>query len=145
MFQECLSLLQVKAIIYVMASVLAIVAGLVRVDAAVYPSWGSWCMPKNGLLIWVWVLLPLLGLAPDCEACSALVKAISKAVGLSSFWICIFSATAPSSFAHRSLIWEDWALIFCSCLSWDTESDPNRRNGNGLSRCFGRVLASSKD
>ena len=75
----------------------------------------------QGLPVWVWVLLPLLFYAPDCVAWSALVKAICNAAGLSSSQIWIFLATALSSLACKSLIWEEWALIFSSCLSWDVE------------------------
>ena len=55
--------------------------------------------PRKGLLVWVWGLLLLLFLAPDCVAWSAFVKAICNTAGLSSSQIWIFSATAPSSLA----------------------------------------------
>ena len=88
-------------------------------------SWDSWHLPRKGLPVWVWVLLPLLFFKPDCVAWSALVNAICNAAGLSSSWICIFSATAPSSLVHKSLIWEDWAPIFWSHLHWDVEAVPS--------------------
>ena len=70
---------------------------------------GSCLFPKN---------LPfVLKCCP--EAWSAFVNAVWSIMGFSNSLIWVFSAIAPSSFSRRSLIWEDWALIFLSHLCWD--------------------------
>ena len=70
---------------------------------------GSCLLPKN--------FPQVLKCCP--EACNALVSTVWSVAGLSNSRIWVFLAIAPSSFSQRSLIWEDWALIFWSCLCWD--------------------------
>ena len=87
-------------------------------------SWGSWCLPKKGLLLpchWPELADPKPD-RPTLVACKSLVKAICKDVGFKNSQIWDFLAIAWSNLERRSLICEDWVLIFLSHLLSDLDS-----------------------
>ena len=71
-----------------------------------------------------WPLFPV-NLDAVWVACRALVNAFCRKVWLRNSLIWEFSATSWSNFVWRSLIWEDWALIFPSFLVWDLVTTPS--------------------
>lgn len=119
-----------EAILQLIAHVLAIVRGLLLVNASILPSksWGYRGLPRKSLLCHefeVYIQEPCLWLLPTLAACKAFVNAICKVDGLRNSHIWEFSVTALSNLECKSLIWEDWALIFLSHLHWDLDTIPS--------------------